>query len=1453
MTIVRKIPRKFRISIGGLDCTNSIESYDGGDEKSGYDGLIVFRGKLTLARAMGMETLDDRKNTRWNRGTPITIEITDDFGLMRLAPRGGTLFILSSVYNLETRRLDLECGDSFALLRQREPDGNASGVCIGQGQSKTSVINNLLAAAGAPALIDEVPGTIDIPATKASAGSYIDQAAKMAADSGHILFVDSQNRTRSNAIDIAIIAPILTISILNQTAKYKRIPGESPAAWFVVNSNNQTTKFTQYGYEQTDEAYGPASIAGELSEGTIIIRRERQKESIEGHFRFVESQVYEPVGACIPLRRGSSNLILSQNRMEIFEYESSAFTIGNGSTDRCQAGNQGRLLKRTLTVKQPIGKVLDRVLQSFPQPSADEPDVYTEISAMNLEAMIEGLKEIETFDYGKNVIFTSFSNAVGGAVNPNETPPTDPNTVEQRNTATIRHTLERWEPAGAISPEDYQYVVDDVALNLNLVLLASAPKKSYELIKEWAEIRIDEWVFNERERASYNRYDSASAAESRAKFKQKDAENDSNYYALTFRDMFCALVQSKTLRKVSSSGNTQPPAPDTLPSTKSIKNTPKSFKYKMPFDTAFPFRAKKVEITAEYLSIDGNLLAEKWGKVLWGRFKGITLESEFNQDWWSYTPMCRIDILEPNITIATGDGFEIDRSAYLGEAFSIAIASGDCAIGIDGIFLGFIQNNTLIPPFLDDGFFELSSTVKTIWTTTGEQIITGDITPISVAITITANVATRWATTQNPPSELRFVPLVNTNRDATFSNGSGNAIFNTNTGYKEAYFLDLIWTAPKPDVFGNTPPSVDRYEVSIRKNGGAWSSSVTVPTGRLNLELFGTVIPGLSYPHPTESSKTYVGPGIYEGRVTAIFASGSRSDTIEGGSITYPSRLDYFDITGVPSNVYSGTPVDLDINSTLNTITIAPGYPGYLDPVFNWSIESGPATIDQDGVVLIDSAYINGSTDPSGQKVVVKATVEGYSSLAKYQDLFALDPVGGGITSINIIGPYLNYNLMSRVGQVVTIVNIPSQLDFYGEVIGTGDYNDDVFWSIISGRGDLSRLQTDDRYDVTTLYRPSRDITVRATSQNGTIYQDLEIRFRPTGTINSVAISATNTDSNATGVSGNLNPMDVQLGLYRSEYVVLTSTVLSTGTMSTPYWATVTWTFEGVQSQDLAFYYVGDETIQLQFYKSSIDGFLVTAVATSDYDPTVSARFTMRVKSIVSGLIVVPSVSSIDVNEPFTAQVYFSGTGGEIGPAFVGQKAVDWAISGPGTLATTNTATAQIASGSTAGNIELTATYTPSSGAPIVASIVIPNTGNAPIVDLTGKVLANYSVTLVGQEYDTSYSPNKLKDSIFSTGCRPINNSGDASITLDLGAARTVYAIAISGAYTEYYGSLSSYLNTAFLEYSTNGTQWTTFIQVSDVTDYEFKQYYPQLLARYWRLRRPIYCGAGNINVYVDP
>lgn len=1420
MAIVRLIPRRFLITIGNLDHSNCIEVYDGGDEKLTYDGLVMFRGKMSIRRAMGTETLDDRKNKRWNRGTPIDIKLTDDFGVMRPCPRGAKLFILSSVYNLQTRQLDIECGDSFALLKQREPDGNASGVCLGAGESKTSVINRLLAAAGAPALIDAVPGTIDIPAAKNSGGSYIDQAGRIAAGSGYFLFVDSLNQVRAKPIAIELGTPKFTISILDEGSKSKRITGESPAAWFVVNSNNQSATSSKYGYELTDEAYGPISIAGVAAEGMVIIRREWQKESLSGHKRFVETIVREPIGAVVPLLKGDASSIVSIEKLEIFEYENAAFSIGSNGSDACQSGNQGRLIKRTLTVKQPIGKVLSKIIDAAPE----------EVRPPSLSNLILAIKEEEEFDYNRTVIATSSTTLPQtGPIDPNQVPPSDPASEAPKKMSGIKHILKRWEPAGAISPEDYEYDLDQQMW----IVVAQDLKQSYQLTKEWTEGRSDEWTFTEREQISFNRYQPEAAAESRARMKERPG----TYY----KDIFCALMLSRSPRKASSSGNTQPPAPDTMPSTHGIKNDTKSYKYKMPFDTDFPFRQKKVEISVEHLSIDGNLLAEKWGKVLWGRFKGLTIESEFSQYWWDYEPMCRINILEPNITLA---GDEIDTSAYLGEAFSIAIANGQCAIGIDGIFLGFVQNNILIPPYLEETFIEISASVETVWTTTGDLAVAPD--PIVSLMVISATVETRWITTLNPITNLRLFSQTNTNRNAAFSASSGNAIFNTQTGFREAYELTATWSKPESDIYNgiDSGPPIARYDVQLRKNGGAWSTPIAVTGTAFRMESIGTALPGISYVNDIDQNKTYVGPGVYEVQVTAIGTGGGRS-IVASGAITYPSTIDYLSITGMPSVINSGDVFTLTTQTSNNTITVAIGSPGYPAIVPVWAIESGPATITQDGEITILNHYLNGSTDPNHAPIFVSLTVDGYDGLKDYETIYALNPNGPVIESIDIIA-----NTGTRSGNSLTIASDPEQFSLTAEVFGQGQFNDDVAWFVISGNATLSSSQTFDKHEAIYIHPSDNYLTIRATSQDSNIYTDISIEFQSQGQIAAVIIEAYNVDT-----EDESQPMTASIG----HFIDLTATVTKSGNLVYP-WDNVSWSVVG----DSSFVDLQDwgNVCTIECLKSTVVGEQLTIKATSTIDSTKFALFDLTIKSKVTGVVIVPSVTTIGGSQSFTAQAYLTGQGGGTGASSIGSQQFAWSATGPGNIANSIASTATINTTATAGTIALSASFGSLSG-----SVNVTNTGDSTIDLSTLTLVSNYTITHTGDRSYTPFSYSTLNDGNEYTGMaigKYYTGGGDCSIIIDLGSNLLVKAIELSGGYFDPtlptkispfasggFDEVSPYLNGGYLEHSTNGTNWNTFIQIADITDYDYKNFYPNITARYWRIRRSLWCATSNFGVYV--
>ncbi|MBD2018789.1 hypothetical protein H6F43_01145, partial [Leptolyngbya sp. FACHB-36] len=199
--------RQYAITIAGLDCTKPLISFAGSDSKIDQSGLITFKGSLTLGRPEAFESIDDRISDRWARGNPIGLRIADNSQALRLPPRGGTLFILDSSYDPKAGRLEIQFGDIFELLRFREPKGDASKICLGTKTTRTQIINNLLAAAGVPLLIDEVPGYLHAATPRLLESSYIEQAGAIAAAAGYFLWVDTSGNVRASAINSNPVAP----------------------------------------------------------------------------------------------------------------------------------------------------------------------------------------------------------------------------------------------------------------------------------------------------------------------------------------------------------------------------------------------------------------------------------------------------------------------------------------------------------------------------------------------------------------------------------------------------------------------------------------------------------------------------------------------------------------------------------------------------------------------------------------------------------------------------------------------------------------------------------------------------------------------------------------------------------------------------------------------------------------------------------------------------------------------------------------------------------------------------------------------------------------------------------------------------------------------------------------------------------------------------------------------
>ena len=863
-------PRPYRFIIGTEDWSDGLVAFDGADTKINYtDGLVVFRGKATIGRPLGFATLDDRKNPLFNRGTPVIVEFRDNFNTLRRSPRGGYLFILSSSYDFNARLNTIELGDAFALLSVAEGKGDKTGVCLGVGESRRSIINKLLTAAGSPLLVDEIPGILSVPLPKLLEGSYIQQAGQIAASAGYFLYVDSQNQVRAKRLNPdATIAPI-TIDLSSGATEIKRLTGESPAQYVFARMQVTFARDMASGTVFESETFGPAAIAGIASSSRIVIRREKRTEKLVENRREVSSLVYEPAGAVIKSLSGDAGLIVSTETQEIYHYETDSQVQANPLAAKCETGNQARLLKRELNVWRPAGAILVRVIASLP-PNA----------SISKVPLILDTYEIETYNYDKpsdviipdRPVYDQYEDIA----------------PQSAKLYGLTHTLERSESRGKVSPEDYLYEPNNNAwTNAHVV----TPFPSYYVNRKWVEQRLNEWVATEENGDAFARAYSEDANALRQKFKS------GNF--IYSRETFTAAILVTKTTTISSNGNTQPPSPDTMPSKVSVDTATITGKASFPIDSSYQFRPRPLDITFNYVDIPGsdkaavdtirakaNELAAIWGKVAWGRFKGISCSTEFSQQWWDYSPLDRINIVETTPGI---DYSEADTSAYLGDGFAIAITKQECFIGFDGIYLGFLKSNQINPPyrqvFINDLQLGFQVSYKTI-------NIETPLAPILSSYSIQLGIQSQYLTALLSPTN-----VVSTGSSA------------------EPYNLAVSWTATEL----SSGQTIAFYEIEYKNNDTT------------------NVYQSLKQSSSTTTIFTGLTVGSFRARVRTVDASGRRSPWAESND-TEIRQIVIFPTVSIPMDIVLDLPVISELPTAIvqsytitafteNTTQYDPGLP----------------------------------------------------------------------------------------------------------------------------------------------------------------------------------------------------------------------------------------------------------------------------------------------------------------------------------------------------------------------------------------------------------------------------------------------------------------------------------------------------------------------------------------------
>ena len=839
-------PRPYKFTIGPEDWSDGLVAFDGADTKINYtDGLVSFRGKATIGRPLGFATLDDRKNSLFNRGTPVIVEFRDDSSALRRSPRGGYLFILSSSYDFNARLNTIELGDALALLSVAEGKGDRTGICLGVGESRRSIINRLLKAAGAPLLIDEIPGILSVPLPKLLEGSYIQQAGQIAASAGYFLYVDSLNQVRAKVLNPDEIASPIAIDLSSGATEIKRLTGESPAQYVFAKMQVTIAQNVANGTVFESETFGPAAIAGISSSEKILTRRERRVEHLVENRREVSTLVYEPVGAVIKNLAGDAGLIISTETQETYYYETDAQVKANPLAAKCETGNQARLLKRELRSWRPYGAVLPRVVASLPSNAS--------VSQVSL---ILDTYEIETFNYDRpsdviipdRPVYDRYEDIAPQA----------------SKLYGLTHNLERSEARGKVSPEDYLYEKNNTAF-INADVLGPAP--SYYVHKKWVEQRLNEWVATEENGDAFARAYSEDANALRQKFKS------GNF--IYSRDTFTAAILVSKTTTVSSNGNTQPPSPDTMPPKVSVDTATITGKASFPIDSSYQFRPRPLDITFDYVDIPGNnkaavdsirakanQLAAIWGKVVWGRFKGISCSTEFSQQWWDYSPLDRINIIEttPGLNYS-----EADTSAYLGDGFAIAITKQECFIGFDGIYLGFLKLNQINPPYKQVFINDLQLGFQVSYKTTS---IETPLEPILSSYLIQLGLQTQYLAALAAPTSV-------------VATGSSTTPYN----------LAISWTA----TVLTSGQTIAFYEIEYKNNG---TTNIYQSTKQSSTTT--TIFTGLAV-------------GIFQARVRTVDAAGRRSPWSESNNAEISQVPAITSVTAQSSNTapVAGTTVTL--------------------------------------------------------------------------------------------------------------------------------------------------------------------------------------------------------------------------------------------------------------------------------------------------------------------------------------------------------------------------------------------------------------------------------------------------------------------------------------------------------------------------------------------------------------
>lgn len=316
--------RNVSITIGGVDFTPCLKSFQGSDNHLDSSGLVSFTGQIVLGRALGFtESLDDRVNiTRFCRGNEVIVEVANANGNLQRHPRGA-LRILTPKYNSETAQLTLEVGDLIALLNFKEPtDPDKAQVVIGESKPVGEIIETLLIEAGISSYgAIAINSTINYPLNLS--GSYLQSIGKLLYANNRFGWIDKNETFQVRDVNFNPSSGVV-VEVGKDEIWYRRLDsGEQPATIIkAVGSANTLTK--RVDRNDYSEKYGIASsVDPSYAPYTIVAEANYYQEfwDEDEHILTTRSLTLKPLGLVVPEEVLEAVFSFISNKTALINYE----------------------------------------------------------------------------------------------------------------------------------------------------------------------------------------------------------------------------------------------------------------------------------------------------------------------------------------------------------------------------------------------------------------------------------------------------------------------------------------------------------------------------------------------------------------------------------------------------------------------------------------------------------------------------------------------------------------------------------------------------------------------------------------------------------------------------------------------------------------------------------------------------------------------------------------------------------------------------------------------------------------------------------------------------------------------------------------------------------------------------------------------------------------------------